>query len=56
MLVPEVRDAAYKVIREECNSLKCELIRIGGISDHIHFLATLNPTMVCTEIFQSMSP
>jgi putative transposase len=54
MLIPEVRDAAYKTIREECKSLKCELIRIGGISDHIHLLATLNPTISLADFVKQV--
>jgi REP element-mobilizing transposase RayT len=49
MLIPEVRDGAYKVIRAEYKSLKCELIRIGGISDHVHLLATLNPIILLSN-------
>jgi putative transposase len=54
MLLPEVRDGAYKTIREECKSLKCELIRIGGISDHIHLLATLNPTISIADFVKQV--
>jgi putative transposase len=54
MLIPEVRDGAYKVIREECKSLKCELIRIGGISDHVHLLATLNPTISLADFVKQV--
>jgi putative transposase len=54
MLIPEVRDAAYKTIREECKSLKCEVIRIGGINDHIHLLATLNPTISLSDFVKQV--
>ena len=45
MLISEIQGAAYKTIRSECKSLKCDVIRIGGISNHIHLLTTLNPTI-----------
>jgi putative transposase len=54
MLIPEIQDAAYKVIREECKSLKCEVIRIGGISDHVHLLATLNSTISLADFVKQV--
>ena len=54
MLIPEVQDAAYKTIRAECKSLKCDVIRIGGISDHIHLLATLNPTISLSDFVKQV--
>jgi putative transposase len=54
MLIPEVPDGAYKVIRAECKSLKCELMKIGGIRDRVHLLATLNPNISIADFVKQV--
>ncbi len=40
----------YACIAEQCRSLKCDVIAIGGIEDHIHLLIRLHPTVAIAKL------
>lgn len=50
----QYKDDVYKFIWSEIRTLNCELLRIGGVDDHIHLLINLSPTIRLSELMQSV--
>jgi REP element-mobilizing transposase RayT len=44
----------YKYIAGILNNKKCHLYRIGGISDHIHIVAHLHPTVALASLVKDI--
>ena len=49
ILPSRVREAVYGCIKQECGSLKAELVAIGGTDDHVHVLVRI-PTTVSVAV------
>ena len=54
LLTPEVEQTVYKCIAEECKSLKAEMIAVGGVSDHVHVLVRLPPTLPVATLVKQL--
>jgi putative transposase len=39
----------YKYIKNKCHSLDCQLHAIGGVSDHIHLVISIPPSMSISD-------
>lgn len=50
LITPEVQQAVYACIHTECETLRAELLEIGGIEDHVHLLARIPPTLCIAEL------
>lgn len=46
----EHREDLYRFIWSVISGLDCELVRIGGVSDHIHMLVNLNSSISLSEL------
>ncbi|MCM1517627.1 MAG: IS200/IS605 family transposase [Pseudoflavonifractor sp.] len=46
------KDDVYRFIWGQVRALKCDLLRIGGISNHIHMLVDLHPTVALSYLMQ----
>ena len=45
LIIQEIEQKLYAAIINECQKLKCTVIAIGGIEDHIHLLTGFPPTI-----------
>jgi len=45
MLSPEIRKSVYAYLCGIAKTEKCQIIKIGGIEDHIHILVLLKPSL-----------
>ncbi len=49
-----LRDDVYRFIWNEIKMLNCELIRIGGVQNHIHILLNLHPAANLSTLMQNI--
>lgn len=55
MTIPtDLKDDLYRFIRSVINDLNCTLIRIGGISNHVHLLVDLHPSVSLAELVKNI--
>ena len=52
IVTPEIAPAVYRCIMSEANALKCEVLAIGGIADHIHLAVRLPTTLAPATLMQ----
>ena len=45
LLTPEIEERVYRYIVRVCEDDGCEILAVGGVSDHIHLLVKLPPTL-----------
>ena len=50
----EIEGELYRYIRTILNDLKCPLIAINGMKDHIHLLVNLNKNVIPSQILQEI--
>ncbi len=43
LITPELEAILYAAMVEKCQQLRCKVLAIGGIEDHVHLLASLHP-------------
>jgi REP element-mobilizing transposase RayT len=53
-LLPPNKELLYKYIWGILNNKKCHLYRIGGISDHIHIVTHLHPSVSLASIVKDI--
>src|SRR5690348_8331025 len=54
LLLPDYESRVYGCIQAECQHLKCELIAVGGIEDHIHVLVRMAPTVSVADLVKQL--
>jgi putative transposase len=54
LITPTIEQAVYNTIAYECTQLKCTLISIGGIADHIHVLAGFPPVLSISQFVKQV--
>lgn len=47
----EVRweDELYACLNQKCSDLRCQILAIGGVEDHVHVLARLHPSIAVAD-------
>jgi REP element-mobilizing transposase RayT len=45
LLTPDVEQPVYAAIHAKCKELKCQIVAIGGMPDHVHLLVRLHTTV-----------
>lgn len=50
----DIERALYGAIAQVCHDLKCEVLAIGGKSDHVHVLVHLATTVSIAELLKAM--
>jgi putative transposase len=53
-ITPEIQPTLYAAIVHQCKSLKCTVIAIGGIADHVHLLIGFPPTISISELIKQV--
>ena len=55
MTIPlSYKEDVYRFIWSEIKKHKCDLLRIGGIQNHVHMLINLHPTMALAKLMQEI--
>ena len=54
LVTPALEEHLYAAITRECENLKCQMIAIGGIADHVHALVRLHSQVAVAAIVQQM--
>ncbi len=54
LITPEIQKLVYAAIIKDCEELKCTVIAIGGIEDHIHLLTGFPTTVSVSEIIKQV--
>lgn len=54
LLVGDIEQFAYALIRQKCRENQCILAAIGGIENHVHLLVSLPRTMCIAEFVKSV--
>ena len=49
-ITPELERAVYRCIEKEVLRLKCQLLAIGGIADHVHLLVKTPTTLAVAKL------
>jgi len=54
LITPDIQKLVYATIIRECEQLKCTVIAIGGIEDHIHLLTGFPPTINISDLIKQI--
>lgn len=54
LLDEDTRQRIYKLFISECKKLNAEVLAIGGMSDHIHVLIRIPPTISVSELVKQL--
>ena len=54
LITPDIQEAVYAVIIGECQQLKCTVIALGGIEDHVHLLTSFSPTLAVSDLIKQV--
>lgn len=55
MTIPvEKQDDLYRFIWHQVKKLNCDLLRIGGIPNHVHMLINLHPSVALSTLMQNV--
>ena len=49
-----IRDEAHKYLGGACNKLDCPVLRVGGVSDHVHVLCRLGRTITVADLIKEL--
>ena len=54
LLVSEIKETAYAVIRSQCTEMEAKVLSIGGIENHVHLLVSLPATINISDFIKSV--
>jgi putative transposase len=54
LITPENEQAIYASIRSKCQELKCEVLALGGVTDHIHLFVRFPSTISVAELVKEV--
>lgn len=54
LITPEIQPTLYAEIIQQCKQLKCTVIAVGGIEDHVHLLVGFSPTVCISDIMKAV--
>ncbi|MEH2338968.1 IS200/IS605 family transposase [Nostoc sp.] len=54
LITPDIQKEVYGAIIRESEELKCTVIAIGGIEDHVHFLTGFPSTISVSELVKQI--
>jgi putative transposase len=50
LVTKDIQEIIYAAIAKQCSDLKCTVIAIGGVADHIHLLTNFPPSLTVSEL------
>ena len=54
LLTPEIADPIHACIHAECQSLRCEILAVGGVQDHVQLLVRIQPALAVSELVKQL--
>ncbi|WP_414620575.1 IS200/IS605 family transposase [Calothrix sp. CCY 0018] len=54
LITPDIQKNIYGAIIKHCQELRCTLIAVGGVEDHIHLLTGLPPTLSVSNFIKNI--
>jgi putative transposase len=54
LITPDIQKLVYAAIIKECEQLKCTVIAVGGIEDHVHLLTGFPVTVSVSELIKQI--
>lgn len=54
LITPAIRQRIYGVMQHHASKLRCDVIAIGGIEDHVHVLVRFGPTVLIADLVGRM--
>lgn len=54
ILTPDIQPAVYAEILRQCKQLKATPIALGGITDHVHLLTGIPPTLCISDLVKAV--
>jgi len=54
LILPSIERRLYRCLQSEAQSLKCDVLALGGTQDHVHSLLSLPATVCVSEVVKQM--
>ncbi len=54
LITPDIQKVVYAAVIQECEQLKCTVIAVGGVEDHVHLLTSFLPTLSVSELIKQI--
>jgi putative transposase len=54
LLIPSNQQPIYAAITAKCDELRCSVVAIGGMPDHVHLLVKLSPSVSVAELMKEV--
>jgi putative transposase len=54
LITSEIQPMIYAAIGQQCQMLKCSVIAVGGVEDHIHLLVGFPPTLAISALVKQV--
>ncbi|ALF53731.1 transposase [Nostoc piscinale CENA21] len=54
LITPDIQKLVYAAIIKECEQLKCTVIAVGGIEDHVHLLTGFPVTISVSDLIKQI--
>jgi REP element-mobilizing transposase RayT len=54
IITSDVEPRLYAVIATKCRELRCRVLAVGGMPDHVHLLVELHPTLSVARLAQEV--
>ncbi|MEM9216158.1 MAG: IS200/IS605 family transposase [Cyanobacteria bacterium P01_F01_bin.150] len=54
LITPEIRETVYAAIIRDCTTMKCTVIAVGGVADHVHLLVGHPPTLAVSKLMKQV--
>jgi REP element-mobilizing transposase RayT len=54
LITPDIQKAIYAAIIAECTQMRCTVIAVGGIADHVHLLTGFPPTVNISDLIKQV--
>jgi REP element-mobilizing transposase RayT len=54
LITPDIQKTIYAAIIAECTQMRCTVIAIGGIADHVHLLTGFPPTVNISDLIKQV--
>ena len=49
-----IRDEMHNYLGGTCNELKCQVLRVGGVADHVHIVCTLGRQISVSDLIREL--
>jgi len=54
LITPQVERRLYAAILAKCHELKCEMVALGGVEDHVHLLVRFPTTLAVATLLKEV--